>query len=125
MEFFLEHPMLVTYLFLKLDAVRDTIAVITIISSLVLAFIVFIYVLDRSEVLPGWRKYLTIILLTGAVCTIIPSSKDVAIMYGVSAGVTVGKEVATSPITKKSLELLERYIDASLDEAKNKLEKSK
>ena len=125
MEFFLEHPMLVTYLFLKLDAVRDTIAVITIISSLVLASIVFIYALEKSEVLPGWRKYLTIILLTGAVCTIIPSSKDVAIMYGVSAGVTVGKEVATSPITKKSLELLERYIDASLDEAKNKLEKSK
>ena len=123
MDFFLEHPMLVTYLFLKIDTIRGWAAGIAFLGILMLSLWKMISI-DYCVVTPHFKKSLVALIFLGILTIAAPSAKDVAIMYGVSTGVTVGKEIATSSVTRKSLELFESYVDKSLDEAKNNLEKS-
>jgi len=125
MEFFLEHPMLVTYLFLKLDVVLDLLAVIAVLGSMGMVFWTIICLHDHDRYPYHFKKFLALIITSGALCVLLPGAKDIAIMYGVSAGVTVGKNIATSPISSKALALLDTYVENELDKAKNKLEKSK
>lgn len=125
MNFFLEHPMLVTYLFLKLDSLTGFLSFLLFVSLLASLGYFFYHATENSQFAPHGKKIISGIALSGLLIAIVPSAKDVAIMYGVSAGVTVGKNIATSPITEKSLELLNIYVEKELDKAKNSLEKSK
>lgn len=125
MEFFLEHPMLVTYLFLKLDSFMSTFTLLTVLYITALCLWSLFYAVELSKVAPHLKKLTALAVLLVSITTLVPSSKEVAIMYGVSTGVTVVKGIATSPITEKSLELLNIYVEKELDKAKNSLEKSK
>lgn len=121
MNFFLENPMLVTYLFLKLDTLIGVATFIATIGSLVLLFTIAIV-----EGLPShFKKWLALLIMAATISIFAPSAKDVAIMYGVSTGVAIGKSAADSPITSKSLELLNIYVEKELDQAKKDLENSK
>lgn len=121
MNFFLENPMLVTYIFLKLDILIGVAVFIAVVGTLALLFTIVMI-----EGIPShFKKWIAVLISAATLSIFAPSAKDVAIMYGVSTGVAIGKSAADSPITSKSLELLNIYVEKELDQAKKDLEKSK
>ena len=115
MNFFLEHPALATYLFLKIDTAWGVLFCVGIIMFFWVAFIALSEYIDEGNYKNVPKGYLYTSMFLMSMSFIIPSQKDVAIIAGVSTGVTLAENVASSETTKKAYEALNVYINKELD----------
>lgn len=137
----MEHPMLMTYLFMQIDSVLFTLSsasflsiLITVVSLVILYWGFSISDWDSDSVRESklalreqWKwlpkTFFTLFLVFSILGTIIPNQKTLAVMIGVNMGVNVYKKVEQSPITEKAFKVLEGYVDAELSKVIDNREK--
>lgn len=132
MEFIYNNVVLITYLFTRVDAVKDALSgatalacVVCIVSIVARSFIALNA--SDSSYLPSIRRITTVSLITWLamwfINVAVPPRNDLALIAGVAIGTSVGKQVIESPVAKKSIALLEAKIDAALEETQSQLVK--
>ncbi len=121
MEFILEHPVLLTYLFLKIDALRSLLVIVSVLSFTATLFTTVLYFTEGTEQVEEqnkkWFKLVpTIFLISSILLLVVPSKQDVAIIVGVYAGAEAVKDIKQSPVTEKATKILNKYSEEALDE---------
>lgn len=114
MEWLLSHPVLATYLLLKVPKLAQAVLVLSVPIIVVLALIVLIE--EDTRIFRKYGKYPAIAAIIATTMLILtPSRDDLVMMVSVGAGVSVYNAAKDSSVVDKAQEALGVLINEKLD----------